>query len=337
MAQLFDEIKNSNKLYDIEKFNPYHDKLGRFSTSGGAASFTYKPGKGKMYDNAIEREKERTSKMDDGAKTTPKQATNEEPKKPSDPHSFDKDYVRNEVERLKQASQEEKNSFLVNHYTSEDEVKEFERYGDTDNLLDFIAECAERSSIPDDVEKKDQQDGLIEDREDRVKQIMQETKVTKATAERYDDAFQEWFNDSDEVSKDGQETLQEYLDSAPAYTGKIYRGLHLTGSEFDSFMNDASSGTEIKMNGLSSWSSKESVAEGFARNDSMWYDSVIIECVANRTGAPVAHLSVPYEEEQEVLCGMNTSWMVLKSEITKKSNGRRIAKIYVSEWGEKAA
>ena len=27
----------------IAKFNPYHDRLGRFTTSGGAASFTYSP------------------------------------------------------------------------------------------------------------------------------------------------------------------------------------------------------------------------------------------------------------------------------------------------------
>ena len=52
MAKLFGEIK---------KFNPYHDKRGRFSSANGAASFTYKPGKGKEYDNAIEREKQRSN------------------------------------------------------------------------------------------------------------------------------------------------------------------------------------------------------------------------------------------------------------------------------------
>lgn len=44
---------------DIKKFNPYHGKDGRFSTSSGAASFTYKPGKSTAHDNAIAREKER--------------------------------------------------------------------------------------------------------------------------------------------------------------------------------------------------------------------------------------------------------------------------------------
>lgn len=54
----FDEIE------EIEKFNPYHDRLGRFTTAGAATSFTYKPGQGAMYDNAIAREKERTKDME---------------------------------------------------------------------------------------------------------------------------------------------------------------------------------------------------------------------------------------------------------------------------------
>lgn len=45
---------------DIVKFNPYHGPDGRFTGPGAATSFTYKPGKGKMYDNAIARERERT-------------------------------------------------------------------------------------------------------------------------------------------------------------------------------------------------------------------------------------------------------------------------------------
>lgn len=48
---------------EIEKFNPYHDRLGRFTTAGAAASFTYAPGKSKAHDAAIAREKERTAKL----------------------------------------------------------------------------------------------------------------------------------------------------------------------------------------------------------------------------------------------------------------------------------
>ena len=57
MSKTFIEIIKS----DIQKFNPYHDRLGRFTTAGGAASFTYAPGKSKAHDNAIAREKERAA------------------------------------------------------------------------------------------------------------------------------------------------------------------------------------------------------------------------------------------------------------------------------------
>ena len=64
MSKTFIEILKSDP---IEKFNPYHDRLGRFTTAGGATSFTYKPGQGAMYDNAIAREKQRTAGMGGGS------------------------------------------------------------------------------------------------------------------------------------------------------------------------------------------------------------------------------------------------------------------------------
>lgn len=44
----------------LAKFNPYHDAQGRFSTVGGAISFTFRPGASAAHDNAIAREKVRT-------------------------------------------------------------------------------------------------------------------------------------------------------------------------------------------------------------------------------------------------------------------------------------
>lgn len=43
----------------VKKFNPYHDRKGRFTSAGSEASFTYAPGKSVAHDNAIERHKAR--------------------------------------------------------------------------------------------------------------------------------------------------------------------------------------------------------------------------------------------------------------------------------------
>lgn len=46
-------------VVEVEKFNPYHDSKGRFTSANSATSFTYSPGKSKAHDNAIQREKDK--------------------------------------------------------------------------------------------------------------------------------------------------------------------------------------------------------------------------------------------------------------------------------------
>ena len=51
-------------ITDVEKFNPYHDARGRFTTGSGATSFTLRtrdPAKQHLVDRAIEREKQRAA------------------------------------------------------------------------------------------------------------------------------------------------------------------------------------------------------------------------------------------------------------------------------------
>lgn len=54
-------VRIAKTFYEILKFNPYHDRLGRFSNSSSYTSFTYAPGKSKAHDMAIAREKERAA------------------------------------------------------------------------------------------------------------------------------------------------------------------------------------------------------------------------------------------------------------------------------------
>ena len=63
MAKLFHDIQEIYNKNEIEKFNPFHDSLGRFSTGPNATSFTYKPGASKAHNRAIAREVVRTGKL----------------------------------------------------------------------------------------------------------------------------------------------------------------------------------------------------------------------------------------------------------------------------------
>lgn len=61
IAAAFNEwLDSAQKEGDgVQKFNPYHDRHGRFTSAGSEASFTYAPGKSTAHDKAIERHKER--------------------------------------------------------------------------------------------------------------------------------------------------------------------------------------------------------------------------------------------------------------------------------------
>ena len=71
-------------IQEVEKFNPYHDARGRFATAGNYSSFTYKPGKSKAHDLAIQRMKQRqqaaASKPSSSSASKPAASTASKPK-----------------------------------------------------------------------------------------------------------------------------------------------------------------------------------------------------------------------------------------------------------------
>ena len=64
------QVHRNRNFNIINKFNPYHGKDGRFTSSRSAASFTYKPGASTAHSKAIEREKEKDSQEGKGFKGT---------------------------------------------------------------------------------------------------------------------------------------------------------------------------------------------------------------------------------------------------------------------------
>lgn len=103
------------RIVEVEKFNPYHDQYGRFSTANSATLFTYRtkdPNKQHWADNAIAREKERDAAGLNGpsSKQPKKQPAKET--KPKDPLGNPK--AISGVERGDPMSREEANSGNAN-------------------------------------------------------------------------------------------------------------------------------------------------------------------------------------------------------------------------------
>ena len=95
-------------------------------------------------------------------------------------------------------------------------------------------------------------------------------------------------------------TIDEYIEAAPKYDGPIYRGLSLDSKKIEAMQIG---GTFQDNGSLSSWTSGLDVAQMFAegRTEEYGLTPVIIETRNHPRAAPVAHLSLFGEEENEVI------------------------------------
>jgi len=117
--------------------------------------------------------------------------------------------------------------------------------------------------------------------------------------------FETWFGGT--WNSADTETIDKYIDQDGVYDGEIFRGMHFTEDEYQSFMSSVETGSQIGMNGHnSSWTTDRETAWGFARNGDR---QVIITCKKNKTSAPVSHISS--QGEDEVIAHSRTKWTVL--------------------------
>lgn len=83
-----DDQDRYDEIVELEKFNPYHDGNGRFSSADSHASFTIRtkdPSKQHWADMAIAREKNRAAGGGGGGSSTKKPAKPKAPKQPANP------------------------------------------------------------------------------------------------------------------------------------------------------------------------------------------------------------------------------------------------------------
>lgn len=316
-------IKSLECIEEIEKYNPYHDARGRFTSANSASSFTIRTRAGYQQgqaNRAIEREKERNQ--------------TERPSKKEWDHEIDA-----EEKRVLDMDPDERALYVYdNDGESQDVCVYAMENGKTDELVknyfnimrengDYRAERPTTGQLSDKLSEdvnSGKYAGYQEARKDYIKQMSgQNDSEASATLK----AFEEWFGGSWENAD--TKTLDKYIESDHVYNGKIYRGMKFDNDNFDEFMKNVSPGAEISMKRNSSWSSDENVARLFGQNASEDINSVIITCVKNKTSSPVDHLST--QGEGEILASSKARWTVLHNEIVKLPNGTQKAYITVVE------
>lgn len=174
----------------------------------------------------------------------------------------------------------------------------------------------------------------IDYNEARTMEIMKDTGASREEAEQMRKEL-ETFTDGD-MDRADSNVIDEYVRKAPAWQGKMYRGMHLEEpGSYDQFMEQVRSGT-IQMRGPSSWTSDLSTCRRFSHLQEH-VDSVEIECVANRTATPINHLSPLHSSEDEVLAGSNTRWSVIGVDEYTDKSGNRKAHVRVIERNDEDA
>ncbi len=120
--------------------------------------------------------------------------------------------------------------------------------------------------------------------------------------------------------------IDEVITNSRSYDGTIYRGISLSTAHYDTWSKNLEVGSTIDMQGISSWSSKASVASKFASGSSG--KSVIFTVKSTKYASPVQHLSHYGSGEAEVLAPSYVKYTV--SSYTVSGN---VTKVILEELG----
>lgn len=178
-------------------------------------------------------------------------------------------------------------------------------------------------------QKKIKQLPAYDDVDKSIQQIQDYTGYDKTEAKKAYDTIKYYTSSgySDiRVNKNSEEakTIEDFIEKHPKFDGRIFRGIGFEkqkGIRYLRFLfNRKNNNTTIDMDGISSWSSEESIAEDFANNRNQADDSYrfIFES-ENKSGVGIDHLS-NWVGENEVLHSSKTQYKVKK--ITQIENGK---------------
>ena len=170
-------------------------------------------------------------------------------------------------------------------------------------------------------------------KEARLSYIKSVTDMNDREAETTLTALTEWVGGSG--FRADQKVLDNYIEKAPTFDGKIYRGLRFrTSEEYNKFMENVRKNKPVGMKGCSSWSNRNDVARLFAGAGDDYLNSVVLTCVKNKTATPIDFANTSMESE--VLAHSRTRWTVLHYNEYPTRNGATKAYVTVVEKGEYA-
>lgn len=280
----YDEIQEVKKhdseaktFEEILKFNPYHDARGRFSSANGASSMTVFTNS-KAGQKAIANIKAKAQAAGGGGSSSGGS-------KPAEP---------------KQSEQPPKKKYLMEDTPQKGHKKAKYLSEDWGNVTDDTAQrVANDLHVP----------------KEKAKEMA--VSINKYSGSYYDDIRAASRGESNGYKHEA-DMCEEFIKASPKWSGgKVYRGIKVYDpATRDAILANVAKGKPIDMRGVSSWSSKKSVADDFSGG------SHPIVFVSNGTstnkGTSIKHLS-NFKNEDEVLMSKDMTFTPTK--MRKSKNG----------------
>lgn len=170
---------------------------------------------------------------------------------------------------------------------------------------DLLLSKERRNQIETGYKGKIPDDKLAEYNAKAYKQIKSDTGYSDEDVKTLHDAFMNYFGGDYETISTGENPtaliIRNGLDRMPVYDGEIYRGMIFSKEDSAKFKNLKPGDTVPRKGIIESWSSEPRVAMGFSGVNSYERDSVILECVDNKTAVGVQHISKFGTREAEVM------------------------------------
>lgn len=315
-----DSINSSiDRIVEVTKFNPFHDKLGRFANKNGFSTYSANP-KTTSGAKAISRSvdykhgatinvhhESQGKTLDENAywlKTGQKMPTADEPKQTKPAKKPNPAAETDGKQETPTKTKAFGNSEIQNGHEF------YDKYGSSNsgNAAKAIMEATKCS------------------KQEAIKVLKT---MSSFTGIHYEDIRAVQTGKKKEGSynyakyKQEGDTLEGFIKASPKWdgSGTLYRGIDVDNKVAAKIIKDATTGAAINQKGTASWSSEEGVAKGFAHWGGGSHDTTSILFVMNggsMKGTSIKHLS-EFSSENEIL--MSKRQKVKASNVTKTAQG----------------
>ena len=265
-AKTFDEIL---------KFNPYHDRLGRFSSANGYATFAATPGKSRAQDLAIQRQQQKFQ----GGGASAFQG-------PSRPHNMPPKPETTKKPKTKK--------------------KPAQRTGERKEDGDEISATEKRKIIREELGWSSAKAKRAQEVLDNWNEEGGEYKMAQYMAQRgkkYPGEYGDKFDS-------GGKIIEEYIKDAPKFGHDMYRGITTDKDTAKKIIADAKKGKQTAYNydaTTQSWTSKKDIADMYADAPDGQV-SIIFHAVGGSSQATSISHFTGGKEYSEVIASGNAQW-----------------------------